>query len=131
LDCLNSAADRRQLVGASDADLGLSLSSAHSSADVAAAYFQLRELDLDLEISRRTLASRRDFAQLTKRWQRRGPRPCSMFGKRSSLVFTEPKPFRIWNDELSSQENFLSHSSRKQSRSDHTWNEVDRAAAAA
>src|SRR2546426_2486959 len=28
--------------------------------DVAAAYFQLRELDLELEISRRTLASRRD-----------------------------------------------------------------------
>src|SRR3989442_4275036 len=34
--------------------------------DVAAAYFQLRELDLELEISRRTLASRRDSLQLTQ-----------------------------------------------------------------
>ncbi len=34
--------------------------------DVAAAYFQLRELDLELEISRRTLDSRRDSLQLTQ-----------------------------------------------------------------
>src|SRR5260370_360898 len=34
--------------------------------DVAAAYFQLRELDLQLEISRRTLASRQDSLQLTQ-----------------------------------------------------------------
>jgi multidrug efflux system outer membrane protein len=34
--------------------------------DVAAAYFQLRELDLQLEISRRTLASRQNSLQLTQ-----------------------------------------------------------------
>src|SRR5258708_7521803 len=34
--------------------------------DVAAAYFQLRELDLQLEISRRTLASRQDSLRLTQ-----------------------------------------------------------------
>jgi len=34
--------------------------------DVAAAYFQLRELDLQLEISRRTLASRENSLQLTQ-----------------------------------------------------------------
>ncbi len=35
-------------------------------ADVATAYFQLRELDLSLEISRRTLASRQDSLHLTQ-----------------------------------------------------------------
>src|SRR5438445_4532493 len=34
--------------------------------DVATAYFQLRSLDLQLEISRRTLASRQDSLQLTQ-----------------------------------------------------------------
>jgi multidrug efflux system outer membrane protein len=34
--------------------------------DVATAYFQLRELDLELEISRRTLASRQDSLRLVK-----------------------------------------------------------------
>jgi len=34
--------------------------------DVATAYFQLRELDLELEISRQTLASRRDSLRLTQ-----------------------------------------------------------------
>ena len=34
--------------------------------DVASAYFQLRELDLELEISRQTLASRRDSLRLTQ-----------------------------------------------------------------
>jgi len=35
-------------------------------ASIAAAYFQLRELDLQLEISRRTLAARQDSLKLTK-----------------------------------------------------------------
>ena len=34
--------------------------------DVARAYFELRELDLELEISRQTLASRADYVRLTK-----------------------------------------------------------------
>src|SRR5207253_7865593 len=34
--------------------------------DVATAYFQLRELDLELDISRRTLAERRDSLRLTQ-----------------------------------------------------------------
>src|SRR6266481_3040158 len=34
--------------------------------DVASAYFQLRELDLELEISRQTLASRKDSLRLTQ-----------------------------------------------------------------
>ncbi len=34
--------------------------------DVARAYFELRELDLELEISRRTLASRAEYVRLTK-----------------------------------------------------------------
>ena len=34
--------------------------------DVASAYFQLRELDLELEISRQTLSSRQDSLRLTQ-----------------------------------------------------------------
>jgi multidrug efflux system outer membrane protein len=40
--------------------------------DVATAYFQLRELDLELEISRRTLASRRDSLRLVQLRQQGG-----------------------------------------------------------
>jgi multidrug efflux system outer membrane protein len=40
--------------------------------DVATAYFQLRELDLELEISRRTLASRQDALRLVKLRQEGG-----------------------------------------------------------
>ena len=41
-------------------------------ANVAAAYYQLLELDLELEISRRTLASRRESLQLTQLQERQG-----------------------------------------------------------
>ena len=41
-------------------------------ADVAAAYFQLRELDLELAIAKRTLASRQESLQLTNTLERGG-----------------------------------------------------------
>ena len=41
-------------------------------ANVAAAYFQLRELDLELEISKRALASRKESLELTKTLEEHG-----------------------------------------------------------
>src|SRR6266576_503670 len=38
-----------------------------------------------------------------KRWLAAGLPPCSMYGKRSSWCSPPPKPFPIWNDELSSR----------------------------
>jgi len=53
-------------------------------ANVASAYFQLRALDLQLEISRRTLDSRRESMRLTQFWQM-AVRPLYwMFARRSS-----------------------------------------------
>src|SRR5207253_7941479 len=41
-------------------------------ADLATSYFQLRQLDLELEISRRTLTSRKDSLQLTQTLEQHG-----------------------------------------------------------
>src|SRR6267142_6512093 len=44
-----------------------------------------------------------------KRWQAVGLPPCSMSGKRSSWCSPQPKPFPIWNDELSSRKTSSAH----------------------
>jgi len=71
--------------------------------DVAAAYFQLRELDLELEISRRTLASRRDSLQLTQTLASGGATSMLDVRQAEQLVFTAAETIPIWNDELSSR----------------------------
>ena len=55
-------------------------------ASVAAAYFDLRTLDLELEISRRTLASRRDSLQLTRTLVEGGAAPLSDQRQAEELV---------------------------------------------
>ena len=56
--------------------------------DVAAAYFQLRELDLQLEISRRTLASRQDSLRLTQMLANGGATSMLDVRQAEQLVFT-------------------------------------------
>ena len=58
-------------------------------AQVASSYFQLRELDLELEISQRTLNSRNQSLQLLKPWSSTGSTRCWMCGNPSNW-FTPP-----------------------------------------
>ncbi|HEY2544993.1 MAG TPA: efflux transporter outer membrane subunit [Candidatus Acidoferrum sp.] len=76
--------------------------------DVAADYFQLRELDLQLEISRRTLASRRDSLRLTQTLANGGG--TSMLDVRQSeqLVFTAAETIPDLERRIEQQENLIS-----------------------
>jgi len=57
-------------------------------ANVASGYFQLRELDLELEISKRTLASRRESLKLTKTLEQRGINSLLDVRQAEQLVYT-------------------------------------------
>ncbi len=76
--------------------------------DVAAAYFQLRELDLELEISRRTLASRRDSLQLTQTLASGGATSMLDVRQAEQLVFTAAETIPDLERRIEQQENFLS-----------------------
>ncbi len=76
--------------------------------DVAAAYFQLRELDLELEISRRTLASRRDSLQLTQTLASGGATSMLDVRQAEQLVFTAAEAIPDLERRIEQQENFLS-----------------------
>ena len=76
--------------------------------DVAAAYFQLRELDLELEISRRTLASRRDSLRLTQTLARGGATSMLDVRQAEQLVFTAAETIPDLERRIEQQENFIS-----------------------
>jgi multidrug efflux system outer membrane protein len=76
--------------------------------DVAAAYFQLRELDLELEISRRTLASRRDSLQLTQTLANGGATSMLDVRQAEQLVFTAAGTIPDLERRIEQQENFIS-----------------------
>jgi len=57
-------------------------------ANVAAGYFQLRQLDLQLEISQRTLTSRRDSLQLTQTLEQHGIQSLLDVRQAEQLVYT-------------------------------------------
>ncbi len=76
--------------------------------DVAAAYFQLRELDLELEISRRTLASRRDSLRLTQTLASGGATSMLDVRQAEQLVFTAAETIPALERRIEQQENFLS-----------------------
>jgi multidrug efflux system outer membrane protein len=76
--------------------------------DVAAAYFQLRELDLELEISRRTLASRRDSLQLTQTLASGGATSMLDVRQAEQLVFTAAETIPDLERRIELQENFIS-----------------------
>ena len=76
--------------------------------DVAAAYFQLRELDLQLEISRRTLASRQDSLQLTQVLAKGGATSMLDVRQAEQLVFTASETIPDLERRIEQQENFIS-----------------------
>ena len=76
--------------------------------DVATAYFQLRALDLQLEISRRTLASRQDSLQLTQKLANGGATSMLDVRQAEQLVFTAAETIPDLERRIGQQENFLS-----------------------
>jgi multidrug efflux system outer membrane protein len=76
--------------------------------DVASAYFQLRELDLELEISRQTLASRRDSLRLTQLLSDRGATSLLDVRQAEQLVFGAAASIPDLEQRIEQQENFIS-----------------------
>jgi len=76
--------------------------------DVAAAYFQLRTLDLQLEISRRTLASRQDSLRLTQMLANGGAASMLDVRQAEQLVFTAAETIPDLERRIEQQENYLS-----------------------
>jgi multidrug efflux system outer membrane protein len=76
--------------------------------EVAAAYFQLRQLDLELEISQRTLGSRHESLKLTQTLEQHGI--SSMLDVRQSeqLVYTAAEEVPDFERQIAQQENALS-----------------------
>lgn len=76
--------------------------------DVATAYFQLRSLDLQLEISRRTLSSRQDSLQLTQTLANGGATSMLDVRQAEQLVSTAAETIPDLERQIEQQENFLS-----------------------
>ena len=77
-------------------------------ANVAGAYFQLRALDLELEISKRTLDSRRESLRLTQVLADRGSTSMLDVRQAEQLVFTAAAEVPALEQEIEQQENFIS-----------------------
>jgi outer membrane protein, multidrug efflux system len=77
-------------------------------ADVAAAYFQLRALDLQLEISKRTLNSRRESMRLTQVLANGGATSLLDVRQAEQLVFTASAEVPSLEQQIEQQENLLS-----------------------
>jgi outer membrane protein, multidrug efflux system len=76
--------------------------------DVATAYFQLRSLDLQLEISRRTLASRQDSLKLTQTLANGGATSMLDVRQAEQLVDTAAETIPDLERQIEQRENFLS-----------------------
>jgi outer membrane protein, multidrug efflux system len=76
--------------------------------DVATAYFRLRSLDLQLEISRRTLASRQDSLQLTQKLANGGATSMLDVRQAEQLVSTAAETIPDLERQIEQQENFIS-----------------------
>jgi multidrug efflux system outer membrane protein len=77
-------------------------------ADVAAAYFQLRALDLQLEISKRTLNSRQESLRLTRVLADGGATSLLDVRQAEQLVFTASAEVPSLEQQIEQQENLLS-----------------------
>jgi len=77
-------------------------------ANVASAYFQLRALDLELEISKRTLNSRQESLRLTKILADGGSTTLLDVRQAEQLVFTASTEIPVLEQQIEQQENFLS-----------------------
>jgi len=77
-------------------------------ANVAAAYFQLRALDLQLEISKRTLSSRQESLRLTRILADGGSTSLLDVRQAEQLVFTASAEVPALEQQIEQQENLLS-----------------------
>jgi outer membrane protein, multidrug efflux system len=77
-------------------------------ANVASAYFQLRALDLELEISKRTLSSRQESLRLTRILSDGGSTTLLDVRQAEQLVFTASAEIPVLEQQIEQQENFLS-----------------------
>src|SRR6202043_3610791 len=77
-------------------------------ANVASAYFSLRALDLQLEITRRTLASRQDSLRLTRILADGGSTSLLDVRQAEQLVFTAGSEVPSLEQQIEQQENFIS-----------------------
>jgi len=77
-------------------------------ANVAAAYFQLRALDLELEISKRTFASRQESLRLTQILANGGATSLLDVRQAEQLVFTAGAEIPALEQQIEQQENSLS-----------------------
>ena len=76
--------------------------------DVAASYFVLRELDFELEIARRTLASRQESLRIIKLRQERGVSNLLEVRQAEELVFNATEVIPDLERAIEQQENFIS-----------------------
>jgi len=76
--------------------------------NVSASYFQLRALDLQLEISRRTLASRQESLQLTRTLSEGGAGTMLDVRQAEQLVATAAEEIPDFERRIQQQENFIS-----------------------
>ncbi len=76
--------------------------------NVAAAYFQLREFDLELEISRRTLDTRQGSLKLTQSLAEHGAGTMLDVRQAEQLVFTASEQIPELERQIEQQENFIS-----------------------
>src|SRR6202162_2195335 len=77
-------------------------------ANLASAYFDLRALDLQLEISQRTLASRRDSLRLTRVLADGGSTSMLDVRQAEQLVFTAASEVPSLEQQIEQEENFIS-----------------------
>jgi len=77
-------------------------------ANVASAYFQLRALDLQLEISKRTLDSRKESLRLTQLLANGGSTSLLDVRQAEQLVFTASSEVPALEQQIEQQENFIS-----------------------
>jgi len=77
-------------------------------ANVSGAYFQLRALDLELEISRRTLASRKESLRLTSILSDRGSTSLLDVRQAEQLVFTAAAEIPSLEQQIEQEENLIS-----------------------
>jgi outer membrane protein, multidrug efflux system len=77
-------------------------------ADLATAYFQLRELDLELEISKRTFDSRSQSLQLTQTLEQHGISSLLDVRQSEQLVYTAATEVPDFERQIAQQENAIS-----------------------
>jgi multidrug efflux system outer membrane protein len=76
--------------------------------DVATAYFNLRELDAELEIAKRTLASRQESLRIISLRQQRGVSNMLEVRQAEQLVYSAAEVIPALEQSIEQQENFLS-----------------------